>query len=81
MSISELATMRVNKATDNTQVKPVDLLRALLADIEAGRENPERLILIYVEGETHHTWRCGCTLEQELATIVYAEHRCLNPGP
>lgn len=47
--LEKLASLRVDRASDNRDIKPVDLLRAMVHDIESGRINADGLILLYVD--------------------------------
>lgn len=81
--VEKLAALRVNKKTQNTDVKPVDLLRAAVYALETGEENFNAVMLLTRElkpgGDVQTgSWRCGLTREQELVTLVYAHDNFMN---
>lgn len=79
----ELAIARVNRAANNTDVRPVDLLRAMADDIEKGKIKVDGLVLLYANRPANSAWdygayRCGMTRDQELVTIVMAQERTIR---
>lgn len=79
----ELAYRRVDKLTDNTKVKPIDLLRAATHALESGEENFTSVIILTRETKVDGSiatggWRCGITRDQEMMMYVLAEHELIN---
>lgn len=79
--VEKLAALRVNKLSANTDVRPVDLLRAVVYALETGRETFAGAVLITREERADRTlmlgtWRCGLTQDQELTmlTLTKADH-------
>lgn len=73
--------MRVRKQSANTNVKPVDLLRAVVYALETGDETFTGAVLITREEKPDRTlilgtWRCGLTQDDELVmlTLNQADH-------
>lgn len=76
--VEKLAALRVSKLSDNTDVKPIDLLRAAAYAIESGTEAPTSIIILTREvGQDNSiitgSWRCGIRREEELCMYVYAQ--------
>lgn len=72
---NEVALARVNKAKLNTEVRPIDMLRALIAEIEAGKAVTKLVIVYRVDREHDYdqgTWRCQVTKDEELAMLQVA---------
>lgn len=79
----ELAPKRVDKATDNMDVRPVDLLRAMAHDIERGELKCDGLLLIYANRPKDGPWdygayRCGMSRDQEVVTLVMTQERAIR---
>lgn len=79
----ELASKRVEKAKDNMDVRPVDLLRAMATDIERGEIKCDGLLLIYANRPKDGPWeygayRCGMTRDQEVVTLAVTQERTIR---
>lgn len=57
--IEKLAALRVGKADDNKDVKPVDLLRAMIHDIESGELKCDGLLLVWLDRPEEGNWDYG----------------------
>lgn len=62
----QLAAARVDKAKDAMAVKPVDLLRAMIHDIETGKLVTDGLAIVWAQRPAEGAWdygtyRCGMT--------------------
>lgn len=80
----ELQARRIERLSDNTECKPVDLLKALVRDIETGRVEFESvLVLTGFRPDDSRPWefntfRAGVTREQEIALCEMAKERCIR---
>lgn len=78
----ELSVRRVTKQTDNTEVKPVDLLRKILHDIESGETKAGSVLIMIMshddDGWDRVTYRAGLTHEQEIALLALAKKRAIE---
>lgn len=79
--VEKLASLRVSKQSDNTNVKPVDLLRAMVYAIETGQETFTGAVVMTREDKPGNVlilgnWRCGVSRDQELImlTLNQADH-------
>ena len=80
-----LNVVRAEKAADARLCKPVDILRALVDDIESGTINPDQLfvsMLTFDKNNPNHwnpEFRCaGMHSRDILALLDVARHRILN---
>jgi hypothetical protein len=81
--VEKLASLRVSKKSDNTDVKPVDLLRAAVYAIETGADAPTSVIILTREiGEDNSiitgSWRCGIRREEELCLYIFAQDHLIQ---
>jgi hypothetical protein len=81
--VEKLAALRVNKKELNTDVKPVDLLRAAVYALETGEETFTSAVIMTRETRKDGSvltgaWRSGVTREQELCMYVYAQHELIE---
>lgn len=81
--MDELAVKRVKKANDNSEVRPVDLLRTMAHDIENGIIKCDGLLLLYVDRPKDGSWtygsyRCGLARDQEVLTLVMHQERAIR---
>lgn len=73
--MDELAIARVNAAKDNGSVKPIDLLKAMIHDLETGVITADGLILVYANRPAEKApWSfgryvCGMTYDQEIVAL------------
>lgn len=79
----ELAPKRVDKAKDNADIRPVDLLRAMATDIERGEITCDGLLLIYANRPKDGPWiygayRCGMARDQEVVTLAIMQERTIR---
>ncbi len=81
--VEKLAALRVSKRSDNTDVKPVDLLRAAVYHLETGQETFTGAVLITREEKPDRTlilgtWRCGVSRDQELVMLTLQKANQIN---
>jgi hypothetical protein len=79
----DLAVARVARETNNTKVKPTDLLRAMIHDIETGELEVDGLLLLYALRPENARWtygayRSGMTRDQEVVTLAVMNERVLR---
>lgn len=79
----ELAPRRVEKQSDNMEVRPIDVVRKLLHDIESGKVTPDKVFILIVENKDDGSWdrytyRAGLTFEQEIALLELAKKRSVE---
>lgn len=46
-NITDIGAFRVERVTDNKALRPADILRAALTDIESGAEAPQRMMILH----------------------------------
>lgn len=73
--VEKLAALRVSKQSENTNVKPVDLLRAAVYALETGSETFTGAVLLTREEKADRTlilgsWRCGVSQDMELVMLT-----------
>lgn len=73
--IEKMAAMRADRAKSNLDVRPIDLLRAAIHDLETGVSQADGLIISMVyrppdEARIYDSYRCGLTRDQELAQHI-----------
>lgn len=76
----DLATRRVDKAPDNLTIRPMDLLKAVIKDIETGEVRADGLVVLIVQRPKDgygrgifSSYRCGCTWDQEYYLLGVAQ--------
>lgn len=83
MSTDDLAVRRVRYESDNVKVNPTDLLRMVIADIEAGHVPCDGVVVLVAnrpsEGDHEYTsYRSGMTQAQECLTLTIAQDRFIR---
>lgn len=78
--MDEFTRYRIGQETDNTKVKPVELLQQMISDIESGELNCDGLLLIAFHRPTDADWRiesyrCGLSRCEELALLDLEHER------
>lgn len=83
MAIENLNEARAEKAGDNTLWTPLDLVRAMLRDIEDGTIKPTSMVVHYYEenpdgSSNHGFYLSNLTREQHIAILELAKWRSLE---
>lgn len=78
---NELSAARVNKAKGAMDTNPLDLLRAMIHDIETGKVTVDGIAIIWAHRPQEGVWdygtyRAGFTADQELVALTLAVDRC-----
>ena len=78
-----LAAARAQKLNDSTKWTPLDALKWLVAEIEAGRENPASLSIDYYEvasdkSRTHGYVVSNLTRDERIGLLVVAQARAVE---
>lgn len=81
--VEKLASLRVSKKSENTDVRPVDLLRAIVYALETGQETFTGLLVTTREVKTGNMlelghWRAGITRDDELVMLTLSEAAHIN---
>jgi hypothetical protein len=81
--VEKLAVLRVSKQSDNTNVRPVDLLRAAVYRLETDEETFTGPVLITREEKPDRTLilgtgRCGVSRDMELTMLTLSEADQIN---
>lgn len=81
--MDEVTRKRLQSIECSKDIKPVELLRMVIDDIERGEINPDGLIVIWCrrpqdEDWSSGTYRSNITRDAELVHLEVAKHRCLN---
>lgn len=74
--VERLASKRCDKAENNMDVTPLDLLRAAAHDMESGSVKANSIIILFGhcpgptdEPWTFETYRAGCTRDREIVLL------------
>lgn len=74
----EVSEKRADKARNSNLWTPRDALASLVRDIDAGKVNPSRLVVHYVQEagthRTHHYRAAKVTFEEHIALLNVALH-------
>lgn len=76
--IINLNEARAVKASDNRLWSPVEMLQAVIRDIQSGEINPKRIVVHYFEqeepdkGSIYNAYTCGVTYEEHIALLNIA---------
>lgn len=81
--VEKLAAKRVERASDNADVRPIDLLRAMANDIESGQLECDGLLIIFRNRPAVGDWsfgsyRCRLTRDEEAGTLMLAQDRFMK---
>jgi hypothetical protein len=81
--LEKLAALRVSKQSDNTGVKPIDLLRAAVYALEKGEEVFTSVVILTREVKPNSniqtgSWRAGVSREQEMMMLVLAQDELIE---
>lgn len=81
--LPELERARLNRLSDNTKIKPIELLKLLIDDIERGDVKCDGLVVLvqYRPNDAdweHSTYRCNMRRDEELVAIVLAQERTIR---
>ena len=81
--MDDLVRARLNRIVSNTAMRPIELLKLMIDDIERGKLKCDGLVVLTAnrpDGRpwTYETYRCGMPREQELVTIVMAQERTIR---
>jgi len=81
--VDEVERARLNKITDNTKIKPVELLKMLIDDIERGEVVVDGLVIVTAlrpeKGAwTYSRYRCNMSNDQEVLTLTMGKAQAIN---
>ena len=81
--MDEVTRRRLQTIENSEDIKPAELLRMVLDDIERGAISPDGILVLYCTRPEDGEWVCGTyranlTRDQELVQIELAKMRCLR---
>lgn len=86
--LDDITLARINRNGDNTEIKPIDLLRYLIDEMENNGFRPSKLLVITVstdrvtitepDVDSYDIFRAGVDYKEELMMIEYAKEKFLR---
>jgi hypothetical protein len=82
--VSEFELRRLEKITDNKEMRPLDLLKLVIAQIEAGETPADGLFILAIDRHdngnlrTVNRYRCGLNRQDEVAFLADSQLRALE---